>query len=291
MHSFPLPLAPSPLEALDPLRKEILTLQPALFRPDRFQAHSWIGKCCDTKTLFEPKRYAGLPSDRGISVLAKVMLGLAEGPDRVHYEDFTGFPYRVLLLRDPRDRIISGTLFVIHQMPQIYQSRSNLEHILELLRRKENAPRSLSVATILGEIRRLAGGKSLAELWEELQDRHLWIYNFVDRLGDHLTLRYEDLVDGRIAPLEAYLGLSLDRQVEVGSEHDHVARTKGHGDWRNWFLEEDVEYFKPIVNSYLEHFGYTADWRISENPVICEAHCSGYVARTLRKRTASSAKL
>ena len=27
------------------LRKEILTLQPALFRPDRFQAHSWIGKC------------------------------------------------------------------------------------------------------------------------------------------------------------------------------------------------------------------------------------------------------
>ena len=41
----PSPLPPSPLEALDPLRKEILTLQPALFRPDRFQAHSWIGKC------------------------------------------------------------------------------------------------------------------------------------------------------------------------------------------------------------------------------------------------------
>ena len=38
-------MPPSPLEALDPLRKEILTLQPALFRPDRFQAHPWIGKC------------------------------------------------------------------------------------------------------------------------------------------------------------------------------------------------------------------------------------------------------
>ena len=111
----------------------------------------------------------------------------------------------------------------------------------------------------------------------------------MDRLGDHLTLKYEDMVAGRIAPLEAYMGLSLDRQVEVGLEHDHVTRTKGHGDWRNWFLEEDVEYFKPIVNSYLERFGYSADWRISENPVICEAHCSGYVARTVRERSASSA--
>ena len=49
----PSPLPPSPLEALDPLRKEILTLQPALFRPDRFQAHSWIGKCCYYKRYSE----------------------------------------------------------------------------------------------------------------------------------------------------------------------------------------------------------------------------------------------
>ena len=160
----------------------------------------------------------------------------------------------------------------------------------QLFRQKENAPRSLSVATILGEILRLAGGKSLAEAFEELLDRHQWIYDFVDRLGDHLTLKYEDMVAGRIAPLEAYLGLSLDRQVEVRLEPDHVTRTKGHGDWRNWFLEEDVEYFRPIVNSYMERFGYSADWRTSENPVICEAHCSGFVARTVRKRTASSAR-
>ena len=42
----------------------------------------------------------------------------------------------------------------------------------QLFRQKENAPRSLSVATILGEIPRLAGGKSLAEAFEELLDRH-----------------------------------------------------------------------------------------------------------------------
>ena len=48
----PSPLPPSPLEALDPLRKEILTLQPALFRPDRFQAHSWIGKCYHSERLY-----------------------------------------------------------------------------------------------------------------------------------------------------------------------------------------------------------------------------------------------
>ncbi len=37
--------ADQPLDRLDALRTEILTPQPALFRPDRVQAHSWIGKC------------------------------------------------------------------------------------------------------------------------------------------------------------------------------------------------------------------------------------------------------
>ena len=49
----PSPLPPSPLEHFDPLRKEILALQTTLFHPDRFQAHSWIGKCsCRARRTF-----------------------------------------------------------------------------------------------------------------------------------------------------------------------------------------------------------------------------------------------
>ena len=47
----PSPLPPSPLEHFDPLRKEILALQTTLFRPDRFQAHSWIGKCSPRQAI------------------------------------------------------------------------------------------------------------------------------------------------------------------------------------------------------------------------------------------------
>ena len=71
------PLPPSPLEALDPLRKEILTLQPALFRPDRFQAHSWIGKCSRRKTHGERRGSSTAKADEdvGSSVGRAIAMG------------------------------------------------------------------------------------------------------------------------------------------------------------------------------------------------------------------------
>ena len=66
---FPLPLDPSPLEALDALRKEILTLQPALLRPYRFQAHSWIGKCRGDAGLGCFSKSVGLAKRILISIL------------------------------------------------------------------------------------------------------------------------------------------------------------------------------------------------------------------------------
>ena len=76
----PSPLPPSPLEALDPLRKEILTLQPALFRPDRFQAHSWIGKCCKPKGVSqdhaEAFKWFRLAAERGFAMAQNNLGGM-----------------------------------------------------------------------------------------------------------------------------------------------------------------------------------------------------------------------
>ena len=78
----PSPLPPSPLEALDPLRKEILTLQPALFRPDRFQAHSWIGKCSQAKlTVFLVH-----PNPENVSLLREGLWGRDSEIDRQRFD-------------------------------------------------------------------------------------------------------------------------------------------------------------------------------------------------------------
>lgn len=82
----------------------------------------------DTHTLFEPMRYeAG--RGRASAVLAKVILALYDGPNKVCYEDFLGFPHKILLLRDPRDRIVSGTLFIVQQSPHIYEDERRLSRV------------------------------------------------------------------------------------------------------------------------------------------------------------------
>lgn len=134
----------------------------------------------------------------------------------------------------------------------------------------------------------MAGGVSLAEAVEELKTHHQWIFDFESRLGRYLPLKYEDLVDGRLAPLQSYLSLALDCDVKVDPAHDHVARTRRHGDWKNWFLEKDVEYFKPATEEYLLHFGYPTGWEVVEHPKIPSAHASDYVLRTVEKRRRTS---
>ncbi len=236
------------------------------------------------RTLLEPRRYNPEPGDASANVLAKVILGLYKGPAAVRYEDFTPFPSKVLLLRDPRDRIVSGTLFIIQQTPAIHDDPARLAEALDLLRRKESDPRSISLSEVLGEILRLAGGKSLAEAIDELHEHHRWIYRFADDLGGHFQLKYEDLVDGHIGALEAYLGFPLCKSPRVDSENDHVLRRRKHGDWMNWFLPDDVRQFRSVTEEYLAHFGYPLDWQINSDPVIRPEHCSGYVERTVGKR-------
>ena len=242
------------------------------------------------RTLLEPKRYRPEPGDGDANVLAKVILCLYQGPAAVEYKDFAGFPLKVLLLRDPRDRIVSGTLFIIQQTPAIHNNPQRLERALELLRRKEADPRSIPMIEVIRGILRLADGLSLAEVTEELHEHHQWIYQFAERLGGHLRLKYEDLVDGQIDKLESYLDLSLGRNPQVDAENDHVVRTRKHGDWKNWFLPADVEHFRNIIEDYLKHFDYPLDWQLNSNPVILPEHSSGYVERTVEKRRQAAAQ-
>ncbi len=56
-----------------------------------------------------------------------------------------------------------------------------------------------------------------------------------------------------------------------------VARTMKSGDWKNWFIEEDVEYFKPYLQPYILKYGYSDDWTLPDSPVLDPAYGSHYV--------------
>src|SRR5262249_15138212 len=89
------------------------------------------------RTQFEPSPIVPEPADAGRTRPAKVMLRMREGRDDVDYSSFDGFTRRVRLVRDPRDWLVSGTLFVIQQNRAVYADDRVLEHVLGLLAAKE----------------------------------------------------------------------------------------------------------------------------------------------------------
>ena len=103
--------------------------------------------------------------------------------------------------------------------------------------------------------------------------------------GEFLVYKYEDLVAGRYAPVEQLLGLALPPGEAVPApQYEHVARTKGSGDWRNWFAAEDVAYFRPFMLPYLSRYAYPDDWSLASEPSIRPEHASEYVLRTVGHR-------
>lgn len=235
-----------------------------------------------TLVLFEPRGYeASTASD----VLAKILI---DNPDYVDFASFDSFDRKILIVRDPRDNMVSRVLYRIFEHPDFCLDDDKVAQFVGLLRKKEADPKSVSLLELIGLFNRLKGVDTLGRLTKRAT-RGL---EFHAERPDYFVYRYEDLVQSAFAPLESYLGLRLTHgAATVDRAVGRVTRTKGSGDWRNWFLEADVAFFRPHFATYMEHYGYGVDWSAAENPVVRPDHASEYVLRLVQeKRTGSKAQ-
>lgn len=232
----------------------------------------------EVRCLFEPAGFTELPTDHRTGVLAKVIFdcpGLVE---------FKGFEKKVLIVRDPRDWLVSGILFIPQQRREIYGNPRAVDQVLRLLRQKEESPCSVPMVDVLRAILGHLSEREREE-WPDFVRRHLEFTTEFDRaLENGLTIKYEDFVEGRIAKLERYLRLDLDHRVEMPPEHEHVPRTLGYGNWRTWFTEEDVRIFRPLVSQFMTSAGYSDDWKLEQVGGLAASHGSQYVERTVGMR-------
>jgi LmbE family N-acetylglucosaminyl deacetylase/glycosyltransferase involved in cell wall biosynthesis len=238
----------------------------------------------DTRTLFEPQGYTFDEQDKNGIVLAKVILGIPDKNHTVDYASFIPFDKKIYLIRDPRDWLISGALFLIQQEREIYENEATVREILELLRRKEENPGGIQFLEIFGCILSHLPGRTLQGTFDWIAELHQWLFDFERRLDDSVRIRYEDFVDGDLETLEKYLGQPLTGSAAVDAEHDHVPRTQNYGNWKNWFLPKDVAVLKPLLQEYLDRYGYSSDWTCHQNPKIDPEHSSLYVERVVKKR-------
>lgn len=212
-------------------------------------------------------------------LLAKVLIS---DNDR-HLRVFKDFEKKVLLIRDPRDNLISNFLYsTIHS--GLINNYHKLDKFLSLIEKKEGGPKGMSLLDLIETRDRLSGKDFLSETRLSRE----FSMAFHHDIAEALVLRYEDLVDNKFTDLERHLGCPLRASTEVDKQYRRVARTKSYGDWKNWFTDQDVQYFRPQLSAYMNRYDYSNDWTLPECPVINPQFGSGYLKRIvteqLRKR-------
>jgi hypothetical protein len=110
---------------------------------------------------------------------------------------------------------------------------------------------------------------------------------FVKSLSDDWYLfKYEEMVNKKFDALNDYLSFKVQNEAEVpvGTGKEKVVRKKAYGDWRHWFVNEDVALFKPAFLPYMQVVGYDCeDWNLSPEPVIEPQYSSEYMQSLPRK--------
>lgn len=236
-----------------------------------------------TTVIFEKNAPPPGLLDKNRHIIAKVILHSTAEHATHFFSSFHKFDKRVYIVRDLRDWVISGTLFSIGENQSIYGNPGALRELSEMLRKKEDHPRSVSTIDILERMWAYKQ-ETLADLVSWLEHQLRWLKECETVIPKYFTLRYEDFAQNRLRDLSDYLGLNLQPDVVVDPVYIHVERTRSFGNWKDWFTEEDVRMFRPVLEPYLRRHGYDGNWDPAPSPKICPEHCSLYVENLLRHR-------
>lgn len=194
---------------------------------------------------------------------------------------------KIWMARDPRDVAVSRMLYRWHRGTLGFKKQ--YEAHLAMVLKKEKDPKSVPFYEICRYVGHKGWPVSVQDVFQEERIRYERMSNFVKSLDSGwFIFKYEDMVSNRFDMLDEYLGFTVKSRAEVpkGTGKEKVVRKKAAGDWRHWFLEEDVILFKPAYLPYMETIGYDIDdWRLSVNPHIEPQFSSEYLQGLPKKVT------
>lgn len=239
----------------------------------------------DVVWLFEPHAFDAATIPTGRSVIAKILPFRIVNP--ADAESFAHFEKQILIVRDPRDRLISRVLYNIYHA-EFCDDEQKVSTLMQLLARKEAAPQTVPLLELMTVIAELNGHEFSLKDWGDTYLEHSVKrpLDFHDRHPSVFLFKYEDMIDSRLAALEEYLQLKLEHATVVDAEVNRVTRTKSYGSWRDWFTPADVASFRPLLQPYLDRYYPNADWDLNPAPAIAAEHASCYIERLVNERRA-----
>lgn len=228
------------------------------------------------RILFEPNNAAELAyvTAGDGNGMTKMMFGALEG----HKYDPDLFTHRVAIVRDPRDTIISSTLFRFNRL-KLLNNKELFSHLVSLFEQKEKDPRSISVHDILE-----AAEKGEAQDMKDSFGNLLQKYSgYLDGADQHV-ITFDQMVAGDFDALNDYLGLTLLPPPPLEGWVSKISRKGTSGDWKHWFTPEDVAFFRPAMDPFINKYGFDPEWTLEDEPLIEPQYCSQYITRLSEAR-------
>jgi Sulfotransferase domain len=185
----------------------------------------------------------------------------------------------IAIVRDPRDEAVSRLHYAAFDYFSTRPTTDDQRAAwIEIFRRKEETPDSISLIDMQNEIVRQFGRRFLPA-----KDLYETYCRFIDDIMDmdatavHL-LRYEDFVRDTIPnkALQAMLSGSRD----VGAELRRVYRSGSSGDWQHFLTGNDLVTINTTCEPFLRRFNYPFE-RISALGRPSAATGSDYVAKLI----------
>lgn len=193
--------------------------------------------------------------------------------------DLSTFDRKVVIVRDPRDVVISWLLY----RPFLQGNHTNaafIDELVDQLRRKEADPASVSLADLHAVYERhrlpVTRRADYADWFRQQRD-------FLDAHPDALLLRYEDYLAGQVDALVDHLGFDISNRAELGEYNGFNTRAKAAGGWRHWFTDTDVADHRALFDPYLELHGYDRDWTLAPEPVVEPRVSSEHVRKHVQR--------
>ena len=188
------------------------------------------------------------------------------------------FNKNIILVRDPRDNLVSRLLFRLIS-PNFQKNFDQCVHIYKLLEKKVESPSSISLVTIFKCMEETGLMENFIEnRVQENLDLLLGIYK---KNQNSFVFKYENIIDKKLSTLSEYLDIEFNPIIK---EIPRIKREGKKGNWKNWFTDEDVEYFMPRMCHFIDFFGYSNNWEISVDPKIEKMYSLNYIENNFARK-------
>lgn len=230
--------------------------------------------------FFETPRPLGTPLSHVVKIIFE---NWSAHPESRHAMVTNGFPTKfdrvVVIVRDPRDELISRLLYLAYPLAATTDATpAALESWARKLEEKEASPEAVSVQELFDELARMCDIRTENQI-QLVLDQGDQLRRFIDDLNQSIcVVRYEDFLQDKFQHLSNYLGIDVTRITHVGDDLQRTYRSAGYDNWKRVFTARDVAWLRSRFDDLLSRFGYQ-DWTLDPVPHLEAAQWSSYVRR------------